>query len=176
MADAVTFNNDINAFNIVLNAYAEASKNNIIALQNKYIKPINSRNLDDDLSIITGVKITGATNLPNSLTSDINVTTASCETLCKNNTSCVGALYTSSSRPSCQLYQSIPMSSSVVYSYDASSSFISYNNYMPDDFKGATGSLATVNARIMNALEERLKSLQRTMDNKIGTIGLSTGF
>jgi hypothetical protein len=172
MTDATAFNNNINAFNIALNAYAEATKNNIIALQDKYIETITSRNLVDDLSTITGVKITGATNLPNSLTTNVNVTSASCQETCKNNSSCVGALYTNSTQNSCQLYSSIPPNS--VYSYDASSSFISYNHYMPSHFKDAKGSLATVNARIMNALEERLTTLLQDMARQISGSGFST--
>lgn len=167
-SNVVAFNNNINEVSTVLNAYAEASKNNIIALQEKYIETIAARAVNDDFSTITGVKIAGATNLSDSSTT--NVTSASsCETLCKNNTSCVGALYTDATPKSCQLYSSIPLSST--YSYDASSSFISYNSYMTPEIKAIDGSLGTVNANVMNALEERLKTLFDAMSVQINAMG-----
>lgn len=168
-SNVVAFNNNINEVSRVLNAYKEATKNNIVALQEKYIVPIAARTVNDVFSTITGVKITGATNLSNSSTT--NVTSASsCETLCKNNTSCVGALYTDTTPKSCQLYSSIPATQGS-YSYDASSSFISYNNYMTPAMKAMNGSLGTVNANVMNALEERLKLLFNAMSGQITSMG-----
>jgi hypothetical protein len=177
MTSIADLTNKINEANIVLNAYREATQNNIIALQEKYIVPIAVRTVNDDFSTITGVKITGATNLPNSLTSGINVTAASCENSCKSDINCVGALYTNET---CQLYSSIPVTKAS-YSYDASYSFISYNSYMTAGIKAidhspttntlAANSLRTVNANVMNALEDRLKFLHGAISADIRTIG-----
>lgn len=153
-------NSIINEFRTVLNAYTEATKNDIIALQDKYLPPVASRKLSD-FSIITGVKINGATNLGGAVTSNVTYA-SSCAEMCKNENSCVGALYTDTPK-SCQLYSSIP--SSITSSYDPSSSFISYNRMA---VAGVTGAFLTVNANVMNTLDERLKTLSTTMSGQMG--------
>jgi hypothetical protein len=159
MTTANQLNSSINEFHTVLNAYTEATKNNIFALQDKYLTPITTRK-PSDFSTITGVKINGATTLGGPVTT--NVTSASsCAEMCKDNQGCVGALYTETPK-SCQLYSSIPSSSQVSYSYDPSSSFISYNNTKPD-FKAILGPFGTVNANVMNTLDQRLNTLLTTM-------------
>jgi hypothetical protein len=164
------FNNNINEFRSVLNAYTEATQNNIIALQDKYLTQITSRDATD-FSTITGVRITGASNLVD--TSTTNVTSASsCADKCIANPNCVGALYTDATPKTCQLYSAIPKTS--LYTYDASSSFISYEHYMTNDYKGLPGALGTVNANVMNALEGRLQTLLTLMNEQIPGIGTSS--
>ena len=159
------FNNNIDRFHIVLNAYTEATQNNIIALQDKYLTPIATHG-QSDFSTITGVKIAGATNLANGLITDNDMTASSCKNICADNAGCNGALYTKSPK-SCQLYSSIPLTSA--YTYDNGSAFISYEHYMTPEYRGVKGATGTVNAKIMDALETELKIISNVLPEQMSS-------
>ena len=161
------FNTYITEFHNVLNAYTEATKNHIITLQDKYADPPTTitRN-PTDFSVITGIKIIGANSLTDGLTSDNNMTVSSCAGSCIANAGCVGALYTDGTgSKTCQLYSSIPLSST--YTYDASSSFILNNHYLPTGSNEITGAIGTINSKVMNALDAKLTTLNNILSNKM---------
>ena len=171
------FNTYITVFHNVLNAYAEATKNNIITLQDKYAKPPTTMPITThdptDFSVITGIKIIGANPLTNGLTSNNNMTVSLCADKCIANVGCVGALYTDGTDSNtCQLYSEMPLSN-VNYLYDASSSFILNNHYLPTGSNGITGATGTINSIVMNALDVKLtivnNDLKRTIP-KIDTL------
>jgi hypothetical protein len=162
-----------NTFHNVLNAYTEATKNNIITLQDKYsITPITSRNLSD-FSKITGVSISGATALGDKMT-DQDMTVSSCASRCMDNTGCVGALYTEGTNSNtCQLYSSIPLSNATSYSYNDKSTFISYNHYLQSGYRDVSDITGIVNGNVMNTLDNELRTLYSNLNTKMGVIGSS---
>lgn len=148
---SISTSNAINEFNIVLNAYTEAIKNNIINLQDKYLSPNVTRNASD-FSTISGITFADGTPLNDPIAAANN---NACVNACSANSSCVGAAY---KNESCQMYSVLPQTNNN-YSYDASSSLILYNRSSSDTVDRTNA----INSNVTAALQTRLNSLLDTL-------------
>lgn len=161
---------DKNKLEMALNAYTEASQNNIITLKDAYTPTIITRN-QSDFSILTGVKFTGGGQLTNNgvIINDDN-TVDICANTCFAKSSCVGALYTDYNK-TCAMYSTLPNASSS-YSFDPSSNLIIYNHYgglMPPVTKDKV--INTTNYKIQDYLKNQLVILNAAIHGGTPTHG-----